>query len=77
MKKNALKQFLYNLSLFAGCLFFVLSLATSELFVTLIALGSSLIALTFYRKDHPRVNKNYRELMAERRKQKRSKNSGG
>ncbi|WP_319468966.1 hypothetical protein [uncultured Trichococcus sp.] len=70
MKK---REFVFNLSLFLGCLLFVLSMFSNSVWIIVAALISSSIALKVYRQDNPKMNKNYKELVIEKGMQKNIK----
>jgi len=70
MKK---REFVFNLSLFLGCLLFVLSMFNNSVWIVVAALISSIIALKVYRQDNPKMNKNYKELVIEKGMQKNAK----
>ncbi len=70
MKK---KEFVFNLSLFLGCLLFALSMFNNSVWIIGAALISSSIALKVYRQDNPKMNKNYKELVIEKGMQKNTK----
>lgn len=70
MKK---REFVFNLSLFLGCLLFVLSMFNNSVWIVVAALISSSIALKVYRQDNPKMNKNYKELVIEKGMQKNTK----
>lgn len=70
MKK---REFVFNLSLFLGCLLFVLSMFNNSVWIVVAALISSSIALKVYRQDNPKMNKNYKELVIEKGMQKNAK----
>ncbi|CZQ98355.1 Hypothetical protein Tpal_2254 [Trichococcus palustris] len=68
MKK---REFVFNLSLFAGCLLFALSMFNNSVWIIAAALIASSIALKVYRQDNPKMNKNYKELVVEKSMRKK------
>jgi len=70
MKK---REFVFNLSLFTGCLLFVLSMFNNSIWIIVAAFISSSIALKVYRQDNPKMNKNYKDLLVEKGMQKNIK----
>ena len=68
MKK---REAVFNLSLFSGCLLFVLSMFNNSVWIITAALISSSIALKVYRQDNPKMDKNYKELVVEKSMRKK------
>lgn len=68
MKK---REVIFNLSLFSGCLLFVLSMFNNSVWIIAAALIASSIALKVYRQDNPKMNKNYKELVVEKSMRKK------